>query len=72
MEENTQETEIVSIFTVTNFRTGKQIEESIHGDGQDAINYVRTLYPRHTKFVLDGFEINATFVPLYIKNKNND
>ena len=67
--------EVVSIFTVTNYKTGEQIEEAIIGelfDGQAAIRTVRSLYPRHTKFVLEGFEINGTFTPLYIKNRNND
>jgi len=68
MEKN----EIVSIFTVTEFKTGKQMEEAIIGDGQSAIRYLRKQYPRHTKFVLDGFEINGKFVPLYIKNQRND
>ena len=66
------EKEIVSIFTVTNYKTGKQIEEAIHGDGQEAISYLRTQYPKHTKFVLEGFEVNGKFLPLYIKNRNND
>lgn len=67
--------EVVSIFTVTDYKTGKQVEEAIIGelfDGQAAIKSVRKLYPRHTKFVLDGFEINGKFVPLYIKNRHND
>ena len=61
--------EIVSIFTVTSFKTGKQIEEAIHGNGQDAIKYLRTQYPRHTKFVLEGFEVDGVFIPLYIKTR---
>lgn len=64
--------EIVSVFTVTSYKTGKQIEEAIHGSGQEAIRYLRTQYPRHTKFVLDGFEIDGVFAPLYIKNRNHD
>ena len=70
--ESTIKHEIVSIFTVTDFKTGKQIEEAIIGDLFDtqlAINTVRSFYPRHTKFVLDGFEINGKFVPLWFKNK---
>lgn len=64
--------EIVSIFTVTSFKTGKQIEEAVMGDGQKAIKWLRTQYPRHTKFVLEGFEIDGIFAPLYIKNRNHD
>ena len=56
--------EIVSIFTVTELKTGKQIEEAIIGCGQEAIRYLRKQYPRFTKFVLDGFEIDGVFYPL--------
>ena len=58
--------EIVSIFTVTDYKTGKQYEEAIVGDGQKAIKALRSMYPRHTKFVLEGFEINGTFVQLWL------
>ncbi len=64
--------EVVSVFTVTNFKTGVEIEEAIEGSGQEAIKWLRKQYPRHTKFVLDGFEFDGLFVPLYIKNRNND
>ncbi len=59
--------EIISIFTVTVFKTGKQMEEAIIGDGQTAIRYLRKQYPRYTKFVLDGFEIDGAFYPLKLK-----
>jgi len=59
--------EIVTIYEVTDYKTGKQYEEAILGDGQVAAKAVRAMYPRHTKFVLDGFEIDGTYVPLYIK-----
>lgn len=64
--------EIVSIFTVTEYKTGKQFEEAIYGSGQEAVTEIRKLYPRHTKFVLDGFEIDERFIPLEIKKKYND
>lgn len=64
--------EIVSIFSVISYKTGKQIEEAIIGHGQEAIKYLRKQYPRHTKFVLEGFEIDGTYVPLYIKSRNYD
>lgn len=64
--------EIVSVFTVTEFRTGKQYTEFIEGDGQDAVKEVAKLYPRYTKFVLEGFEIDGDFRPLYIKMRYND
>jgi len=61
--------EIVSIFTVTELKTGKQIEEAIIGCGQEAIRYLRKQYPKFTKFVLDGFEIDGQFFPLQLKIK---
>lgn len=61
--------EIVSIYSVTEMATGEQFEESIIGEGQKAINYLRKKYPRFTKFVLDGFEINGQFFPLNLKNR---
>ena len=61
--------EIISIFTVTVFKTGKQMEEAIIGDGQTAIRYLRKQYPRYTKFVLDGFEIDGAFYPLKLKQE---
>lgn len=64
--------EVASIFTVTDFKTGKQVEEAIDGSGQEAIKWLRKQYPRHTKFVLEGFEFDGDFVPLYIKNRNHD
>lgn len=66
------EQEIVSIFAVTSYKTGITKEEAIEGCGQDAIRWLRKQYPRHTKFVLDGFELDGVFVPLYIKNRYND
>lgn len=59
--------EIVSIFTVTELKTGKQIEEAIIGCGQEAIRYLRKQYPKFTKFVLDGFEVDGQFFPLQLK-----
>lgn len=60
---------IASVFTVTNFKTGEETQEVIFGSGQDPIKYLRTQYPRHTKFVLNGFEFDEDFVPLYIKTR---
>ncbi len=64
--------EILSIFTVTEYKTGKQTEAMVAGDGQSAISQLRKNYPRHTKFVLEGFDIDGKFKPLYIKMKRND
>lgn len=64
--------EVASVFTVTSFKTGKSVEEVVFGSGQEPIKYLRTQYPRHTKFVLEGFEFDDKFVPLYIKTRRND
>jgi hypothetical protein len=64
--------EIESVYTVTDYRTGKQTEEFILGEGQAAARQVMSKYPRFTKFVLDGFVINGTFVPLRLKKRYND
>jgi len=53
--------EIVSVFTVTDFRSGKQYTEFIKGAGQESVKYLRKQYPRFTKFVLEGFEIDGQF-----------
>jgi hypothetical protein len=64
--------EITSVFIVTEFKSGKQWREHIEGDGQFAMKEIRDLYPRHTKFVLEGFEIDGVFKPLILKHKYND
>lgn len=64
--------EIASIYIVTDYRTGRREEVSVLGDGQPVIKLLRSKYNRHTKFVLDGFEIDGMFVPLYLKSKYND
>ena len=66
--------EVVSVFTVTNFKTGEQFEEFINGSGQQACKNVRELknnngervYPKFSKFVLEGWEIDGNFFPLII------
>lgn len=64
--------QITSIFIVTDYKTGKQEEVTVEGAGQEAIKAVAKEYPRHTKFVLDGFEIDGDYKPLYIKRWYND
>lgn len=63
--------EIISIFTVTDFKTRKQYKEAINGFGQEAINFLRKDYPRLTKYVLNGFEINGKFMELNLKTFNS-
>lgn len=61
--------EIVSIYTVTELATGNQYEHAMNGDGQKAISNLRKQYPRFTKFVLEGHEINGKFVPLNLNRR---
>lgn len=62
--------EIVSVFTVKEYKTEKQYVEYPLGDGQDAIRNLRKDYPRFTKFILEGFEIDGTFYPLTLHRYN--
>ncbi len=59
--------EVTSIYEVTNFKDNKTYEEAVNGAGEEAIKYLRTQYPRYTKFILKGFEINGKFKPLKIQ-----
>ena len=59
--------EIVSVYEVTDFKTGKVWREYPSGYGQKTINFLRKEYPRFTKFVLEGFEIDGTFVALKLR-----
>lgn len=51
--------EIVSVFKVKDFKTKATHQEAIHGCGQEAINFLRSEYPRYSRFILIGFEING-------------
>lgn len=62
--------EIVSVFIITDRRTGKMEQVTVNGDGQKPIAFLRKEYPRYTKFVLDGFEINGNFIPLDLRTYN--
>lgn len=63
-------TEVVSLFEVTNFKTGEQFEEEIIGAGQEAIKFLREDYPKYSKFVLRGFSINDKFQPINLRTFN--
>lgn len=59
--------EVSSVFTVTTFVKGsnpKKEEVTVSGYGQSAIAFLRKQYPKFTKFVLEGFEINGNFISL--------
>lgn len=62
--------QINSIFVITLPKTGKQEEVIVSGSGQAAINFLRKKYPRFTKFVLDGFEIDGYLHPIDLKIYN--
>jgi hypothetical protein len=53
--------EISSVFTVTDFKTGKSYSEEIQGSGQEPIKFLRGKYPKFSKFVLEGFSIDGNF-----------
>ena len=59
--------EIVSVYEVTDFKTGKMERVSITGDGEATARFIRSKYPKLSKFVLEGFEINGNFVPLKLR-----
>lgn len=64
--------EVNSIFVVTLPVTGKQEEITVSGYGQSAINFLRKKYPRFTKFLLEGFEINGYLYPMDLKYYNKE
>lgn len=51
--------EILSKWTVTDFKTKEVYDELIEGTGEEAIGYLRKQYPKFSKFVLEGFEITT-------------
>jgi hypothetical protein len=61
--------EVFSVYTVTE-RNGNQYNEFPAGYGQESIKELRKEYPRYTKFVLEGFEINGTFKPVDLTTYN--
>lgn len=62
--------EVVSIFTVTDYRTGNQWDEYMDGNGDTGFLQLKKKYPRHTKFVLEGFEIDGDFHRLDLRTYN--
>ena len=63
-------TEVSSIYVVTDYKTGKQYEEEVHGYGQEAIRFLRGEYPKFSKFVLESFEVDGKRVELNLKTQN--
>lgn len=62
--------EITSIFTVTDFLDNKDYEEEMYGYGPEVIKYLRSSYPKFSKFVLEGFEIDGKFHKLDLRTYN--
>jgi hypothetical protein len=62
--------EVVSVFEVTDSKTGEQFVEPIIGMGQEAIGFLRKDYPRYSKFVLKGFEIEGDFQAVNLRTYN--
>lgn len=60
-------TQIISVYEVTDFKTGKRERVFMEGEGENAARFIRKEYPRFTKFVLEGFEIDGTFVALKLR-----
>ena len=52
---------INSIFTVVDGKTKKREQVTIEGSGQDTVRSLRSHYPRFSRVVLLGFEINGKF-----------
>lgn len=59
--------EIVSIFEVKDYKTKKVHEEHIIGCGQEAIEFLRSEYPRFSRFILKRFEVNGKKLKLNIR-----
>lgn len=57
--------ELLSLWTVTDFKTGKQYDEEIVGAGEPAIKFLRKEYPKFSKFVLEGFKITTDGKTIY-------
>jgi hypothetical protein len=55
--------EIVSVYKVIDYKTNSSYIEFVNGSGQQAIKFLRGQYPRFTKFLLEGFEIDGDFKP---------
>lgn len=67
MQEKAKQT---TIFTVTDFQTNEVFEEAIEGTADEAVAFLRKEYPKYSKFVLQGFEINDKFIPVNLQTDN--
>lgn len=60
---------VTSVFTVVDYKTKEESRWEVDGCGQKAINHLRKDFPRFSKFVLDGWNIDENFVPLKINSR---
>jgi hypothetical protein len=59
-----------TIFTVTDHETNEIFEEAIEGDVNEAVDFLRKEYPRYSKIVIKGFEIEDNFFPIDLETDN--
>ena len=62
--------EIYSVFDITPRGGTVSQGEAFEGFGEELMLDVRKLYPKYTKFVLKGFEINGNFKNLNMRTHN--
>lgn len=59
--------EIESIFVLTDQRTQNREEVRVSGPAGEAIKFLRLEYPKRTKFVFEGHDIDGNWKPLKIR-----
>jgi hypothetical protein len=59
-----------TIFTVTDHETNETFEEAIEGDVNEAIDFLRKEYPKYSKIVIKGFELDEKFLPIDLETDN--
>lgn len=52
---------IKSVYEVTDFKKNEQSRWEMPGEGQDPIKELRGMFPKFTKFVLEGFIVDGKF-----------
>lgn len=62
--------DITSVYRVIDSKTGKEYTEFMKGAGNEVIAALRKDYPRFSRFILEGHEIDGTFVELDLKTYN--
>lgn len=59
-----------TIFAVTDYETNETFEEAIEGDVNEAIDFLRKEYPKYSKIVIKGFELDEKFLPIDLETDN--